>query len=250
MTFAHVLGSTGGGARLTAVGQLLAVDVVTNRVQVSIGGGPAVWLPMLGSAYDGVTTVAVLLDPQSGPLVLGPMGIQAEPPPPPAPAPDPGTPQTVSDTAVIRPSWSGTYRSIRGAWDRWNTDRYGGRSTLWQGDAFGSGPLTGLATYGSQVVNLRALSISRVTVTVVHAYGEGSVTVQGSVHGSKPSGAPSSSGSTASGVSTISLPSDVREGMRTGSVRGLALVGGSYQGVRGTSHPSGMALSITYTRAA
>jgi hypothetical protein len=248
MTFAHTLGSTSGAPRLSATAQLLAVDSATNRVQVSIDGGYPVWLPMLGSAYEGVTTVGVLLGEQ--PLVLGSMGAQSEPPPPPAPAPDPGTPQTVSDTAVIRPSWSGTYREIRGAWDRWNTDRYGGRSTLWQGDAFGSGPLTGLATYGSQITNLRALSISAIKVTIVHAYGDGSVTVQGSPHASKPSGSPSSSGSTASGTSTISLPSDVREAFRTGSVKGLALVGGSYQGVRGTSHPSGMALSITYMRAA
>lgn len=230
--------------------QLLAVDSGTNQAQVSIDGGSAVWLPMLASNYDTATVVAVGFDPLVGPLVLGPIGTQLEPPPAPAPAPAPDEASTVTDTAVIRPTWSGTWRVIRSAWDRWNVDRYGGRSTLWQGSGFGSGTLVGLATYGSQIVNLRALSIQSVRVNIVRAYGSGTVVLQGSPHGSQPSGAPSSSGSTASGSDNIPLPSDVREGMRTGSVRGLALVGSTYLGVAGTSSASGMSLSITYTRRA
>lgn len=236
--------------RQWASAQLLAVDSGTNQAQVSIDGGSAVWLPMIASNYDSATVVAVGFDPLGGPLVLGPIGSQLEPPAPPAPAPAPDDPSTVSDTAVVRPSWSGTWRVVRSDWDRWNVDRYGGRSTLWQGSGFGSGTLVGLATYGSQVVNLRALSIQSIRVNIVPAYGSGTVVLQGSPSGSQPSGAPSSSGSTASGVDNIALPSDVREGFRTGSVKGLALVGSTYLGVRGTSHPSGMSLSITYTRRA
>lgn len=251
MSIARAVGAR--SARVTrqwAPAQLLAVDSGTNQAQVSIDGGTAVWLPMLASNYDSATVVAVAFDPLVGPLVMGPIGAQLEPPPAPAPAPAPDVPSTVSDTAVIRPSWSGTYRVIRADWDRWNTEKYGGRSTLWQGNAYGSGTLIGLATYGSQITNLRALSISRITVNIVPAYGSGTVVLQGSPHGSKPSGAPSSSGSTASGSDNIPLPSDVREAMRTGSVKGLALVGSTYLGVRGTSDPSGMSLSITYTRRA
>lgn len=257
MDLAGALGPDHGDARLWCTAQLLAVDTTSNRAQVSIDGGPAVWLPFVANVFDGITTVFVLRDPTragAGQLVIGPCGTQPpdDVPPPPPSQPDPSTPSTVTSTAVIRPTWSGTYRSIRGTWDRWNVDRYGGRSTLYQGNAFGSGPLTGLAVYGDQVKNLRALSISAITVGITLATGSGTVTVQGSPSGVKPGGAPSSSGSTASrsGSGSIALPSDVCEAFRTGLVKGLALVGSSYLGVRGTSLGSGMALSITYTRGA
>lgn len=257
MDLASALGPAHGDERPWCTAQLLAVDNTTNRAQVSIDGGEAVWLPFVSNSYTGITTVFVLRDPQrsgAGQLVIGPCGTQpadAVPPPPP-PAPDPSTPSTVTSTALIRPTWSGTYRSIRGTWDRWNTDRYGGRSTLYQGDAYGSGPLMGLAVYGDQVKNLRALSIAKVSLSVTLATGSGTVVVQGSPSGVKPSGAPSSSGSTASrsGSGSIPLPADVCEAFRTGATKGLALVGTDYLGVRGTSLASGMALSITYTRAA
>lgn len=168
------------------------------------------------------------------------------------------TPPTETVTVTIRPTWSGTYRHNRSAWDRWNVDRYGGRSTLYQGSAHGSGSLTGLAVYGTRVRDLGAISITRIEVTLRGAgLVEGSypsITVQGSPHGSKPSGAPSSSGDTASGspgksgTAKVALPSSVREAFRTGDVRGLALVGSGYGAVRGTSAADGMALRITYTR--
>lgn len=257
MDLATALGPTHGDARPWCTAQLLAMDTAANRAQVSIDGGSAVWLPFVANNYTGITTVFVLRDPQragAGQLVIGPCGTQPadEVPPPPPPAPDPSTPSGVTSTAVVRPTWSGTYRSIRGTWDRWNTDRYGGRSTLYQGDAYGSGPLTGLATYGDQVANLGALSIASISVGITVVTGSGTVTVQGSPSGSKPAGAPSSSGSTASrsGSGPLVLPTDVCEAFRTGGTKGLALVGTSYLGVRGTSLASGMALSITYTRAA
>lgn len=245
-----------GGGRLDGrawtTAQLLAVDTAGNRARVSIDGGPGVWLPYVASSYTGITTVFVLRDPTrggAGQLVLGPCGTQAPidvPPPPPDPAVSPPAPVTAR--ATIRPTWSGTWRASAAAWDRWNADRYGGRSTLYQGSAYGSGALTGLAVYGGQVVNLRALSITSAAVYALTVTGSGSLTVQGSASGSKPAGAPASSGSTATGMGWINLPADVREALRTGATRGFAAVGANYLAVRGTSYPAGMALRITYTR--
>lgn len=167
------------------------------------------------------------------------------------PVPPPTT-ETVKTT--IKPKWSGTWRTDRAAWDRWNTDRYGGRSTMYQGSAYGSGNLEGLAVYGTQLRDLGADSIDAITVSLVSAglsgTGGPTVTLQGSPQGSKPGGAPSSSGATVSGTPTekVSLPSSIREAFRTGDVRGLALVGSNYQAVRGTSAAAGMVLTVTYTR--
>jgi hypothetical protein len=182
-------------------------------------------------------------------LVHGPSPV-APPPPPPPPTPPPSA--TVQVTQTIGPQWSGSYRHVRGAWDRWNTTRYGGRSTLYQGNGQGSGPMTGLAVYGNQLVNLGAISIDRVRVRLRNvglASGSPAVTVQGSPNGTPPGGAPSASGATASGMDTwLDLPSSVREAMRTGAVKGLATVGGSYSAVAGAGNGDGMVLSVTYTR--
>lgn len=211
-------------------------------------------LPYLASTYGALpAAVWVSLDDWGLPtLVLGPSAVAAPPAPPPPPPPD--EPSVVRAVAVIVPQWSGTWRASRGAWDRWNADvgRYGGRSTLYQGSSFGSGPLTGLATYGDQIVNLGATSIERIEVAVRSvglASGSPPVTVQGSPHGAPPGGAPSSSGDTASGMGgLVNLPPSTREAMRTGAVKGLALVGGPYSAAAGAGSGDGMALTVTYTR--
>lgn len=167
-------------------------------------------------------------------------------------------PTTRQEQVVIRPTWSGSYRASSGQWDRWNTDRYGGRSTLYQGSGRGSGTMRGLATYGTQLRDLGAISIDAITVTMPGAgLAETPVTivVQGSPDGSQPGGAPSSSGETASGgqsstgaTAWASLPPSIREDFRTGAVQGLALVGSDYGAVLGTAAADGMALTVTYTR--
>lgn len=244
-----------GDRRLWTTGRLIGIDTTANRARVSVDGSPEVLLPFVPGVYDGITTVFVLRDPDSrgaGQFVLGPCYAEAAPPPPPPPQDDdPAEPvKTVTETALIRPTWSGTWRVSRSAWDRWNVDRYGGRSTLYQGSAYGSGTLIGLAVYGDQVASLGALEITRVVVSTPPATGSGDVTLQGAPHGSKPAGAPSPSGVTAAGATAVELPSTIREGMRTGSVKSLACVGGNYRGTYGTSRPAGMALSVTYTRRA
>lgn len=237
------------------VAQLLAVDEVMNRGQVSIDGGPAVWLPMSLTAYEDITTVFVTLDPFDsgvGPYISGACGQQpaAQVPPPPPPQPPADTPDPVTRTVIVRPTWSGTWRNIRSAYDRWNESRYGGRSTLYQGSSFGSGTLVGLATYGSQVTALGALTITEVIVTTKIATGSGTVVLQGAPHPSRPAGAPAPTGDTASGTTAVALTAAMREDLRTGAARSLVAVGSAYRGTYGTSRADGMALRITYTRPA
>lgn len=261
-----VLGSPG-----TVVGRLTAVSTSANRGTVTVNGTSYV-LPYIPSAYTTPSDVWVLMNPTRGgipELILGPCDVPP-PPPEPDPEPEPGKPdkpvipkppppppEIVTRTVTINPTWSGTYRSA-GGWDRWNTNRYGGRSTLYQGNGFGSGNVKGLATYGNQLVNLKALDITRVEV-ILRGAGLAlpsypSISLQGSPHGSKPGGSPSSSGSTAngspgkSGSAKVSLPAAIREAMRTGDVKGLATVGNGYNAVRGTSLAGAMSLRVTYTR--
>lgn len=216
--------------------------------------GVAHTVPCMVASYgQPPRAVWVSLDDWGRPvLVLGTSGVVDESTPPPIPGGDGGG--TVQVTTSIGPQWSGSWRSNRGAWDRWNTDRYGGRSTLYQGNGSGSGPMIGLATYGDQIVNLGAISIDRVQVAIRSvglASGSPAVTVQGSPHGSQPGGAPSSSGDTATGMGgLVDLPGSVREGMRTGAIKGLATVGGAYSAAAGAGNGDGMALAVTYTRPA
>ena len=255
MDLAKALAANPGDRRQWVTAQLLDIDTVTNRAQVSIGGSLAVWLPFLPGVYTNITTVFVLRDVAgsgAGQLVLGPCYAEVEPPPPPpAPPPDvqdPDDPTLRTLTALVRPNFSGTYRVIRSAWDRWNVGRYGGSSTLYQGSAFGSGELVGLATYGTAVKNLGALKILSIRVSTPLATGGGNASLKGSAMGSEPAGAPTHAGDTFTGSSFVDLDAATCESFRTGAARGLATVGGSYRGTRGTSHPSGMALSVTYQR--
>lgn len=232
--------------------RLIDIDVDTNRAQVTIDGSQPTWLPFVPGVYEGVTTVFVMSDPVrsgSGQLVLGPCYQEPDVEPPAAPAPPPSG-ATVTATALIRPVDSATYRHIRGAWDRWNVDMYGGASTLYQGDAYGSGPLTGLAWYGDQVVNLGAASITGITVSTPLATGSGGAGLQGAPHGSRPSGAPTPVGDIAWGDASVTLTAAMCEALRTGASKSLASVGANYRATYGAAHPSGLALSITYARPA
>ena len=230
------------------------LTAATSTVATVTLDGVAHVLPYMAGAYGTLPrAVWVSLDDWGTPvLVWGPSAVGDQSAPPPAPAPSDGA--TVQVVQAVGPQWSGSWRATRSAWDRWNTDRYGGRSTLYQGNGHGSGPMVGLATYGDQLVNLGAISIDRVQVAVRPvglASGSPAVTVQGSPHGSRPGGAPSASGATASGMGgLLDLPGSVAEGMRTGAVRGLATVGGAYSAVAGAGNGDGMVLTVTYTRRA
>lgn len=248
----------GSDLSLRVTGLLLATDTTAYRVQVSIGGGQPVWLPTQVpiTAYAGAQTVNVIRNPITGraEIVAGPCGPWTAEGVPTPPGPAAGT-QTA--TTTILPTWSGTWRATR--WDNWNQTRYGGRSDLYQGNAYGSGPLVGLATYGDQLVGLGATTITAAVLTVERngSGGAAAVTVQGSSLGTPPAGAPSSSGDTASSASLaatgkgqIALTAGMREALRTGAAKGLCLVGATYAGVFGTSRGDGMSLFVTYTRPA
>lgn len=220
-----------------------------------------VWV--LRNPYDGVpyliagatelASAAATTPPPSDPSPSDPSDLETIPTPGDEPA------SSVTRTATIRPTWSGTYRYDRSAYDRWNADRtvYGGRSTLYQGSGHGSGTLKGLAVFGNQITALNASEITAMSVVLRGAdlseTSYPSITIQPSASGSKPSGAPSSTGTTFSGSPgragkvLVALDAPTRESFRTGALKGLALVGASYGAVRGTSAADGMALHITYT---
>jgi hypothetical protein len=170
------------------------------------------------------------------------------------------TPTTkyVAAIATIGPQVSGTYRVEYSRWADWNTSKYGGVYDIYQGDGYGSGPLIGFAGYGNQIVNLAATSIQSITMRVYKDPDGNSATcvVRGSPSGSGPAGAPSSSGDTASvGVAsgswaTMAFTSNMCEGFRTGSYKGLCAIGGDYAGFGGTSRPGSFAMTIHYTRKA
>lgn len=251
----------GADGAVTTTGVLLDLDAAKNRALVSVHDSAGSWLPMIPGVYEGVRTVHVLLSPFDGgraQLVLGPAeDAPADPGADPLPQVPPSAPaDSVSQTVTITPQWSGTYRVPRGAWDRWNVGTYGGRSDVYQGSGYGSGSLRGLAVYGSQIVNLGASSIDAVTLRARRngsGGGTAALGVQGSPHGSRPSGSPASSGATAATSAVGSgrwaeaaLPAGMREALRTGAARGLVAVGSTYSGWYGTG--GSFALRITYTR--
>ncbi|OCI31042.1 hypothetical protein [Oerskovia enterophila] len=241
------------------LGPLDPLDTVVPATMTATAGtvatvtwaGASYSLPYLAGAYGTLpASVWVSLSDWGEPvLVLGPSPVA--PPPSGGGGTPPGGSGTVQVTQTIGPQWSGSWRASAGAWDRWNVDRYGGRSTLYQGNGFGSGPMTGLATYGDQLANLGAISIDRIQVMlrgVGLAGASGPATVQGSPHGTRPGGAPTSTGATATGDGWTDLAAATREGMRTGAIKALALIGPQYWAVAGSG--DGMALIATYTRPA
>lgn len=245
-----VAGVIGPAAPLWRPGVVTVINAPSSRLTVTVDGVSMV-LPYVSGTYTVSGNVAVFLDPAStlGGIVLGPLGNPPVAPVAPGAPVAPVAPGVGTFTALILPTWSGSWRAIRAAYDRWNTSAYGGASSLYQGDAFGSGAMTGVAVYGDQVVGLGAIAITAMTVHSVIATGSGTPVFQGTPQGTAYPGAPAPSGSTASGTGDVDLvASGIAEAMRTGAVKGLCTVGGSYLAVRGTSLADGMALAVTYTK--
>lgn len=261
------------------VGWLYQIDETGTRATISIYGSEPITVPCAPSIYTGVDAVHVLMQNGRPTLVLGPATPPEDDPdpedsdvpdgPPPVEEDDDGdvvappAPDRRIRGKLIRPTWSGSYRQSRGTWNSWNT--HDDLTNLYQGSTSSSGTLIGLAVYGTLIRDLGAKSIERVRLTLVSQgrYGYGSpITygVRGASNGTRPSGAPSLTGATstvavpgygqAGKTATLDLPASVCEGMRTGAIRGLALVGSAWGALRGTSHAAGMALSIDYTVAA
>lgn len=236
----------------------LVLAVGASRVTISVNGSSGADVPFVGTGYAVGQTVLVARNPHvpGGDLwVLGIIGTPTD-----ASTPDVGTAPSTTTTATITvaPTWSGTWRADRSAYDRWNTSTYGGRSTLYQDEAHGSGALTGLAVYGNQITSLGATAITSMKVKLIGAgLNEASyptITIRGATNSKVSTSAPSVAGSTfngtpgKSGTDTVTLDSTVREAFRDGTYKGLALVGSSYGAVRGTSKSGAMLLTITYTK--
>ena len=234
------------------------LEVNEETLRVSVLGGEAD-LMFASSTYDVDDQVLVLRHatgfgvPQA---VLGLAGIPQEAVDPGAGQVNPG--QMVTRQATISPQDSGTWRAGYG-WDAWNPNaaQHGGKPSLWQGNDYGSGQLTGWAGYGDQVVNLSAARITRMWVDITRA--DSSVTasrelvVQGSPNGSRPNGVPGGSGDLSGtgplprgGFERIQLPESTFEAWRTGGFKGLRTVGPQYMAAAGTNRGGGMTLTVQY----
>lgn len=170
------------------------------------------------------------------------------------------TPDYEIVTVTIAPSDSGTYRVAAGAWDRWNTGRFGGARDVYQGNAYGSGDLIGWVGYGSRIVGLGAAEILSAKLSVKRqgwiGFGTASLTVQGSTAGTQPGGSPAGTGTGATATTgsvavekttSASLSSTVCEALRTGSVKGFITTGSDDGGWYGLS--GSFALTLTYRKA-
>lgn len=253
-----VLGPT-LGYPAEVLGTLTALDTGTERGTVSIDNTTYV-LPYVGGTYTVGGKVWVSLDPTlfgTPRLILGPAGTPPAQVQQPQPQQPPSQAQTVQRRTTILPEWSGSWRASQGRWNQWNVGTNGG-DALWQGDRYGSGPMTGLATYGNHFTDLGALSIDKVLVTARGANQSSAdyptVVFQCATDGSQPAGAPTTTGAdTASadpgraGVDQATLTAGMCEALRTGTARGLALVGPGYAAIRGTSAPDGCACDVYYT---
>ncbi|WP_337004119.1 MULTISPECIES: hypothetical protein [unclassified Microbacterium] len=254
-----VPGSTIAGGRVVSVNSTVGLLKVTTL-------GATYDLPYPPGTYAANTPVHVVRSPSRFGLpeyVLGPSGSYnaANPGQPGGGAENPA--QVVSRQAIILPQFTGAWRANFGRWNEWNTDRYGGRTTLYQGNAFGSGPMVGLAGYGEQIVALGALKITRMQAAVYRADSSTTAAkvpvLQPSPHGGHPGGAPTISPSAAAtgpalvpnAGAHVDLPASVFEAFRTGAFKGLVTVGSDYAGFSGAPdrapiHADGMALVVQY----
>lgn len=245
-------------APMLVTGTILAIGAETLTVRVL---GEEVELLASQSTYEVGDPVIVMRHPTGFGIpqgVLGIAGLRLDATNPGEGTGNPG--QTQQRQATIGPQDSGTFSSRFGRWGAWSAEDWrghGGVASLWQGEGYGSGALHGWAGYGDQVANLHASSITRMWVDIIRADTADSagrvITVQGSPDGTRPAGAPSSSGGTAStgaipsgGSQRIELPSSTYEAWRTGGFKGLKTVGGQYAAAAGTNRGGAMVLTVQY----
>lgn len=246
-----VLGAVNPAAPFVLVG---VSGTGTGTVTVAYQG--ASWtIPAASGTYTVNQSAWVSLDEWGTPILAVGPSTTPEPFAPTATAPTTGA--TVTATATIGPQVTGTWRTPSG-WEQWNVGRYGlGNYPVYQGNAWGSGPLTGFVGYGSQVANLGATQILSIT-TSAYKNADGATAaliVQGTATGTRPGGAPSSSGDTATtgavpsgGTGKLAFTANMCEAFRTGAAEGLAAIGSQYGGFAGFGVPPSFVLNITYTK--
>lgn len=242
-----------------AGGEVKSINSTAGTMSVTTLGADFT-LPYNAGTYTVGAKVHVLRDAnQFGApvIVLGPQGNFVAPDSKGPGGGEENPKQLVTREAVIQAQWSGSWRGGYSRWGSWQPDRFGGPSTLYQGNAYGSTQMTGLATYGDQIVGLNAVSIERMQVNVYRSDTSTSNSIapvlQPSPNGSFPGGAPATSGDTATGPALpqggygqVDLPSSVFDGFRTGAFKGLATVGGNYAAFLGTSRADAMAIKVQY----
>lgn len=244
-----------------ARGTVTDVDATNGVLTVDTLGASFV-LPYNASTYTVGQYVHVLRDPHSFGtpyLVSGPEGNFGGTDPGGGSGGTTNPGQTENREVTIGPQWSGSWTGSR--WDNWNQNRpdYGGRAALYQGQGYGSPSMSGLAVYGDQIVNLAAVAITKMTVTLMRVPtgsggGTGPAVLQASPHGeSTPGGGPAGSGPSASaGIGRgatvdLELPSSMFAGFRTGASKGLALTGTDYLNLYGADRAGAMVLTVQYT---
>lgn len=230
--------------RVTAVGSKVAT------VELD---GELVELPVLATvAYAVGDVVLVAADGSSSGIVLGKIGTTA---PPAAPATPTSTSPTVprQRTAVIVPTFTGTYRG-----SSWRTDT----RSLYQGDWTGSGINQGAAYYGTALKSLGVKTDRPYSVVVSYRRGRGGVfaaqsptfyTLSGT---SRPAGAPgrllSATGDAVSigELEAYQLPANMAAQLVTAAAGGVGIyVAGAspYVQLEGRDASSdSMALTVTY----
>lgn len=233
------------GSERAAVMTGVVTEVSTDGrlVTVRIFGSEPIQLPATASVWTGVRTANILMDPATGrPVhVLGPapkllrplVEMETE---------DLELPATGAST--ITPEWSGTWSS-RGGWDQWNTNRFGGRSDLYQGITSGR-TLRGLATYGRRITALGADTITSATLTVV---SNGAVQTAGTIMvqcADWSEDGPVVSGPVVSEVCKPDAPAIDITTLGPGLIagHGIAFVGADYLGTLGTG--ASMAIGLTW----
>ena len=246
---------------VTMVAVLITPPDESLQAQVSLVGSEPITLPAVASTYTGVTTVHVLMDAETGRprMVLGPAGTpEPETLPPPAVPPTPEAPRVQTVTGrVIVPSASGTWRTSRSGWDRWNL-----AGDVYQAGSASSGPLSGLAVYGNQITSLGASRITRGVLTLVssgNAAGSSwTADVRPSAHASLPGSAPTYLATPPASVAvpgyrrdgavvTVELTPAILENLRTGAAASLGLATlGDYGGTRGIRDSRAWTLALDY----
>lgn len=222
----------------------LAGGASGGNATVNVDEGDSVTIPLLSGSYATGDRVWVLLDAWGSPVVgsewLSSSGTEVKKPTAGSGSSagdggSSGSLRPVRSQVQLAPSSVGTYRYSKSAWNSWQPGRFGFPAVAYQGSKYGSGTLVGVFGFGEQIVGLGASSIDSATITMRRSDADGGVIAPvavgvstGAAAGAAPVGVTGTyggSGAGSGGGSTIQLGADVCNGLRTGAVKGIGLVG-------------------------
>lgn len=214
---------------------------------VNVDEGDQVTVPLISGTYSGGDRLWLLQDAWGAPVMgaewLSSSGTETKKPTAGSgsAASDGGSGSSLRPAREARqfgPSSVGTYRYSKSAWNNWQPGRFGFPAVAYQGSKYGSGSLVGVFAFGDQIVGLGATSIDSAVITLRRSDGDGGIAAPvavgvstGVAGGGAPVGVTGTyggSGAGGGGGSSIVLGSDVCSALRTGAVKGIGLVGGTY----------------------